>query len=83
MIFNIQRRMADHHFAKAQSWSELLEEHERWWTDYNAQRHAAHEQRTDGRRSPKEVLSWVSGMRFHPKDLERGLLLGALHAQAR
>lgn len=71
MIFNIQRRMADWHFARAQSWSELLEEHKRWWADYNAQRHAAHEQRTDGRRSPEEVLSWVLGMRFHPKDLER------------
>ena len=28
-------------------------------------------QREDGRRSPGEVLSWVSGMRFHAKDLER------------
>ena len=28
-------------------------------------------QRTDGRRSPEEVLSWVTGIRFHPKDLER------------
>jgi transposase len=69
--FNIQRRMADWHFARAKNWSELLEEHRRWWTNYNAQRHAAHEQRTDGRRSPEEVLSWVSGMRFHPKDLAR------------
>ncbi len=69
--FNIQRRMADRHFARAQNWAELLEEHERWWTNYNAQRHSAHEQRKDGRRSPEEVLSWCCGMRFHPKDLER------------
>lgn len=69
--FNIQRRMADWHFTKAKNWGELLEEHQRWWTDYNAQRHTAHEQRKDGRRSPEEVLSWVSGMRFHPEDLER------------
>lgn len=27
--------------------------------------------RQDGRRSPGEVLSWVSGMRFHPEDLAR------------
>jgi hypothetical protein len=31
----------------------------------------AHQRREDGRRSPGEVLSWVSGMRFHPRDLER------------
>src|SRR5215213_9966125 len=40
-------------------------------SDYNAQAHFAHQRREDGRRSPGEVLSWVSGMRFHPKDLER------------
>lgn len=71
MTLSIQRRMADWHFARAESWAELVREHERWWTSYNAQRHSAHEQRKDGRRSPEEVLSWVTGMRFHPKDLER------------
>jgi hypothetical protein len=69
--FGIQRRMADFHFARAESWAELVREHERWWSSYNAQRHSAHEQRKDGRHSPEEVLSWVTGMRFHPKDLER------------
>jgi hypothetical protein len=45
--------------------------HDRFVADYNAQRHFAHQRREDGKRSPGEVLSWVSGMRFHPKDLER------------
>lgn len=40
-------------------------------SDYNVQPHFAHQKREDDRRSPGEVLSWVSGLRFHPKDLER------------
>lgn len=69
--FGIQQRMADWHFQKAESWAELAEAHDRFVKDYNAQPHFAHQRREDGRLSPREVLSWVSGMRFHPKDLER------------
>ena len=69
--FGIQRRMADWHFSRAESWSELVVAHDRFVSDYNAQSHFAHQKREDGRRSPGEVLSWVSGLRFHPKDLER------------
>ena len=69
--FGIQRRMADWHFSRAGSWAELVEAHDRFVADYNPQGHFAHQRRGDGRRSPGQVLSWVSGMRFHPKDLER------------
>ena len=69
--FGIQQRMADWYFQKAGSWVELVEAHDRFVKDYNAQNHFAHQRREDGRRTPEEVLSWVSGMRFHPKDLER------------
>lgn len=70
--FNIQRRMADHYFAEAESWEELVVAHDRWVEDYNAQRHFAHEDREDGRRSPVEVLSFLSGLlRYHPEDLKR------------
>jgi putative transposase len=69
--FGIQRRMADWHLARAESWAELAEAHDRFVRDYNAHEHFAHHRRKDGRRSPSEVLSWVSGMRFHPEDLER------------
>jgi putative transposase len=69
--FGIQQRMADWHFQKAESWVKLLEAHDRFVSDYNAQSHFAHQRREDGRRSPREVLSWISGIRFHPKDLER------------
>lgn len=69
--FNVQRRMADHHFAKAESWAELLAAHERWVADYNRQEHWAHLGREDGRRSPSEVLGWLAGVRYRPEDLER------------
>jgi len=69
--FGIQKRMADWHFSRAGSWAELVEAHDRFVSGYNAQSHFAHQRREDGRRSPGEVLSWVTGMRFHPRDLER------------
>jgi putative transposase len=69
--FNIQRRMADFYFAKAQSWEELVAEHDRWLEGYNTQSHWAHRGREDGRRNPSEVLGWVTGVRYHPHDLER------------
>ena len=69
--FNVQRRMADYHFSKAESWSELVEAHAKWVSDYNEQSHWAHRERTDGRRSPQEVLGWLTGVRYREEDLER------------
>jgi transposase InsO family protein len=69
--WNVQRRMADHYFAKAESWSGLLEEHDRWMRDYNLQEHYAHQHRKQGRRSPSEVLAWVKTPRFKEEDLAR------------
>ena len=78
--FGIQHRMADWHFSRAESWAELVEAHDQFVSDYNAQSHFAHQRREDGRRSPGEVLSWVTGMRFHPKDLERAFF-SELHSR--
>jgi putative transposase len=50
--FGIQKRMADWHFAKAESWAGLVYAHDRFVADYNAQGHFAHQRREDGRRSP-------------------------------
>jgi hypothetical protein len=69
--FNIQRRMADRHFADAETWSELAGAHERFVGDYNAQEHWAHREREDGRRSPAEVLGFVSGVRHRQEELGR------------
>lgn len=69
--FNLQRRMADYHFARAESWPEFVRAHEKWVSDYNNQDHWAHRERKGGRKSPAEVLGWLSGMRFYKEDLER------------
>lgn len=71
--FNIQRRMADWHFARAETWPGLVAAHDAWVEDYNAQAHWAHRERKDGRRSPREVLGWLTGVRYRPEDLERAL----------
>jgi hypothetical protein len=69
--FNIQRRMADWQFARAEGWAGLLQAHERFVEDYNAQTHWAHRDREDGRRSPAEVLGFVSGARHREEELQR------------
>ena len=68
--FNIQRRMADWHFARARTWEELVAVHDRWMADYNAQVHWAHRDRADGRRRPLTVLGWVIGTVHDPDRLE-------------
>lgn len=69
--FNTQRRMADFHFAEVESWPGLVTVHEEWVDNYNEQSHWAHREREDGRRSPQEVLGWVTGVRYCPEDLAR------------
>ena len=69
--FNLQRRLADHFFAKAETWEALVAEHDLWLERHNTQRHRAHEQREDGRRSPSGVLGPVRVVRHHPTDLSR------------
>jgi hypothetical protein len=69
--FNVQRRMADWRFAEAESWPELLEAHDRFVEDYNAQPHWAHRERTDGRRAPTEVLGFATGVRHREEELRR------------
>jgi hypothetical protein len=68
---NIQRRMADWHFAEATTWSALRDAHDRWVADYNYQVHWAHWAREDAQRSPAEVLSWVTGTVYPDQELRR------------
>jgi putative transposase len=69
--FNLQRRLADHFFERAETWEELAKEHDLWLERHNTQRHRAHENREDGRRSPQEVLGPVRVVRYSPTDLSR------------
>jgi len=54
--FGVQRRMADWSFEKAHTWEDLLAAHDKWMTDYNFQKHMAHEERQDGCHRPAAVL---------------------------
>jgi hypothetical protein len=69
--FNVMRRMADYHSARAATWAELHAIHDRFFHDYNHQAHFAHRARTDGRSSPAAVLGWVQGAWCAPADLDR------------
>ncbi len=69
--FNVQRRMADWHFARAETWPELARAHERFVEDYNHQPHWAHRDRPDGRRAPLEVLGFVTGVHHREEELGR------------
>jgi len=66
--FGIMRRLADHGFAQAQTWTTMLAVHEGFVRDYNAQVHWAHRDRQDGRHSPADVLGWVRGLAY-PEDV--------------
>lgn len=63
--------MADHYFERGESWSDLVEAHDRWVNDYNWQVHSAHLARNDGKHSPVEVLGWLTEVRYRPEDLQR------------
>jgi transposase len=69
--FNVQRRMADWHFARARSWEQLLAVHDRWLEDFNTQEHWAHRERDNERRSPAAVLGWVTGTKYTAEELHR------------
>ena len=69
--FNILRRMADYHLARAETWDALRSVHERYFADYNYQDHWAHRQRNDGQRSPAAVLGWVHGTWCTDTQLDR------------
>jgi hypothetical protein len=68
---NLQRRLADHFFAKAETWEDLAREHDRWLDRHNAQRHETHEDREDDWHSPSEVLGLARVVCHHPTDLSR------------
>ncbi|MDQ3493913.1 MAG: helix-turn-helix domain-containing protein [Chloroflexota bacterium] len=69
--FDVMRRMADYHLARATNWEELRGAHARFVHDYNHQAHTAHTDRPKGRRSPAAVLGWVHGAWCDAADLDR------------
>lgn len=69
--FGVQARIADRDFAHATTWNAVLALHEQCVADFNYQVHCAHRQREDGRRSPADVLGWVSRRAINAKELHR------------
>jgi transposase InsO family protein len=75
--FNILRRMADYYFERATSWEEFCAIHAKFVADYNWQEHAAHRDREESQRAPREVLAWFRGRQVEREVL--GELFRALH----
>lgn len=57
--FNVMRRMADYHYARATSWGEAQAAHGRFFQDYNQQAHFAHRERADDRLNRAAVVGWA------------------------
>ena len=69
--FSVQQRLVDYNFQRAQSFEEIVAAHDQFVADYNTQKHFAHDDRTDGRKSPAEVLGWLVSVRHVSEELER------------
>jgi hypothetical protein len=72
-LFSVQKRLADHDFSNARTWPEMLQAHQKWWTNYNRESHYAHRERQDGRHSPEAVLRGVLGRTYPEEVLSRVL----------
>jgi hypothetical protein len=68
---NFLRNARYYHFCRARSWGELVAAADRFVEQYNTQMHWTHRERKDARRSPSEVLGFLTGVRPRPENLER------------
>jgi len=59
--FKVQLRLADFKFERAQTVEEVQNLHAEFIDTFNTTAHYAHRERSDGRRTPMAVLSWVRG----------------------
>jgi putative transposase len=76
--FNVQRRMADWHFARAETWTELVATHDRFVADYNYQVHWAHQNRQNDRPVPTRGSRVGTGRTARSRRVAPGLLQHAL-----
>jgi transposase InsO family protein len=59
--FKIQLRLADFKFENAQTVAEVQHLHNEFIETFNTTSHGAHQERSDGRKTPVEVLAWTRG----------------------
>ena len=69
--FKVQLRLADFQFEHAQTFAEIQMRHAAFVETFNTTWHWAHQARSDGRRTPAEVLGWVRGRAVDPERLRR------------
>ena len=69
--FKVQLRLADFKFEHARTVDEIQQLHAAFVETFNTTRHWAHQERTDNRRTPVDVLGWVRGRAVDPERLQR------------
>jgi putative transposase len=67
--FKVQLRLADYHFEQAQTLEDVQNQHAAFIETFNTTPHWAHRTRTDGHRTPVEVLGWLRGRIVEPQRL--------------
>jgi transposase InsO family protein/transposase len=71
--FGIQRRLLDAQAAQATTADACSDAHTRFVETYNTTAHWAHRDRPDGRRTPADVLDWVTGRWVAAETLQHAL----------
>ena len=69
--FKVQLRLADHKFEQAETFEAIQAEHARFLETFNTTPHWAHQDRSDGLRTPEAVLSGARGRRLFPDELRQ------------
>jgi transposase InsO family protein len=69
--FKVQLRLADFKFEQAGTVEEIQRLHAAFIETFHTTRHGAHQDRTDSRRTPVDVLGWVRGRAIDPERLRR------------
>ena len=72
-LFSVQKRLADHDFSNARTWPEMLQAHQKGWSNDHRESHHAHRERQDGRHSPEAVLRGRLGRTYPEEVLSRVL----------
>lgn len=71
--FKIELRLADAAFEQATTLEEIQERHAAFIELFNTTPHGAHTDRSDGRQTPEDVLSWARGRMVQRAELQRVL----------
>ncbi len=71
--FKVQLRLADTKFEQAAAFDDLQQQHAAFAELFNTTPHWGHRDRSDGLRTPAEVLNWIRGRPVAPEELRHVL----------